>query len=435
MKVKRKIKKSVKLTFIIIIFLIIPIMVSVTILKPKETIKKIDLISVVYEKINDDKIDKKFITWVDNNYTDALSKLNGLLDEEEYNRDLWHKVTGYSYIVLNDLYQNKYDEMDNVKILKTNKTSTLSFVGDVSLADNWEIMPEYDKRNKGIEGILSSDILKIMKESDLMVVNSEFTVSNRGSRMNGKMYTFRAKPERLSLYYDMGVDLVTLANNHVYDFGRDAFLDMLDAFDEYKIPRIGAGRNLDEAEKPYYFIINGYKFAFVNASRAEKNRMTPGATINSEGIFLCYDPTNMINLIKDLRDDTDYIITIIHFGKEFSHALEEEQVSSAKAYIDAGSDIVIGHHAHVLQGVEIYKDKPIIYNLGNFLFNDETIDTAIFQIILNDDGNFDYLMIPALQKNSYTDILTGSEKNRVIDDLNSYSINAYIDLNGKIIKK
>ena len=435
MKVKRKIKKSVKLTFIILIFLIIPIMVSVTILKPKETIKKIDLISVVYEKINDDKIDKKFITWVDNNYTDALSKLNGLLDEEEYNRDLWHKVTGYSYIVLNDLYQNKYDEMDNVKILKTNKTSTLSFVGDVSLADNWEIMPEYDKRNKGIEGILSSDILKIMKESDLMVVNSEFTVSNRGSRMNGKMYTFRAKPERLSLYYDMGVDLVTLANNHVYDFGRDAFLDMLDAFDEYKIPRIGAGRNLDEAEKPYYFIINGYKFAFVNASRAEKNRMTPGATINSEGIFLCYDPTNMINLIKDLRDDTDYIITIIHFGKEFSHALEEEQVSSAKAYIDAGSDIVIGHHAHVLQGVEIYKDKPIIYNLGNFLFNDETIDTAIFQIILNDDGNFDYLMIPALQKNSYTDILTGSEKNRVIDDLNSYSINAYIDLNGKIIKK
>ena len=431
---KRRIKKRVKLEIIIMISIIVFIIIFCnTLFKKENNEEKIDLSNIVYEKLKNEEIDKDFIIWINDNYKEALSKLNELLKTEEYNKEMWHKVTGYSYIVLSDLYKNKYYGMDNIKILETNETSVLSFVGDVSLAENMSIMPNYDA--KGIEGILSFETLKVMKESDLMVANSEFTVSNRGSAMEGKTYTFKAKPERLNLYYDMGIDLVTLANNHVYDYGKDAFLDMLDAFDEYEIPHIGAGHNLDEAKKPYYFIINGYKFAFINASRAEKNRMTPGATDSKEGIFLCYDTTNMINLIKELRDDTDYIITIIHFGRENYHTLEQEQVSSAKAYIDAGSDAVIGHHAHVLQGIEIYKDKPIVYNLGNFLFNEATVDTAIFQIVLSDDGNFEYYMVPALQKDSYTDILLGDEKQRVINDLNSYSINVYIDSDGRIIKK
>jgi poly-gamma-glutamate synthesis protein (capsule biosynthesis protein) len=347
---------------------------------------------------------------------------------------MWHKVTGNSYIVLNDLFNNKYESMDNIKTIKSNNPSTLSFVGDVSLADNWFIAPKYDSRG-GIEGVLSKDILKIMTDSDLMVVNSEFTVSNRGSALRGKQYTFRAKPDRLPIYNEMGVDLVTLANNHVYDYGEDAFLDMLKAFDKYKIPRVGAGKNIEEAKKPFYFIINGYKIAIVNATRAEKYIMTPGATKTSGGVFRCYDPTDMINLIKSLKDETDYIIPVIHFGREDSHELETEQVSSAKKYIDAGASMVVGHHAHTLQGVEIYKDKPIIYNLGNFLFNDLKVDTAIYKVILNDDGSMEYYMIPALQENCSTKLLTGNEKQRVINDINSWSINAYLDKNGKIIRK
>ena len=226
--------------------------------------------------------------------------------------------------------------------------------------------------------------------------------------------------------------MVTLANNHVYDYGLDAFNDMLNAFDEYKIPHIGAGHNIEEAKKPYYFIINGYKFAFVSATRAEKNIMTPGATDNTGGVFRCYDPTEMINLIKELKNKCDYVIPIIHFGRENSHELETEQVSSAKAYIDAGADMVVGHHTHTLQGIEMYNNKPIIYNLGNFLFNNETIDTALFKVNLNNDGSMEYYIIPALQKDSKTEVLEGNEKQRVINDINSWSINARIDENGKI---
>lgn len=316
------------------------------------------------------------------------------------------------------------------------KYATLSFTGDVSLADNWWIMPNYDK-NGGISAILGEKMLKTMRETDFMVVNSEFTVSNRGTALSGKMYTFRAKPERLKIYDEMGVDMVTLANNHVYDYGKDAFLDMLEAFEEYKIPHIGAGRNLKEASEAYITEINGYKFAFISASRAEKNIYTPGATESTPGIFWCYDPTNVINKIKELRADEsiDFIIPIVHFGRENSHELETVQVESAKKYIDAGADLIVGHHAHVLQGVEFYNGKPIIYNLGNFLFNPETIDTALFQIKLSSKGEMEYYLLPALQKDSPTELLEGSEKQRVIDELNSWSINAVITEDGKIEEK
>ena len=111
--------------------------------------------------------------------------------------------------------------------IKPDEDYVVSIVGDISLADNWEVMPWYDRRGKGVNGIMSDEVLKVMRESNFMVANSEFTVSNRGAKTPGKYYTFRAKPERLSIYGDMGVDLVTLANNHVYDFGPLAFGDIL----------------------------------------------------------------------------------------------------------------------------------------------------------------------------------------------------------------
>ena len=436
---KRKLKKKVKI-FIVIIFILTVVLGALLLFKPsKNSVKKenkvdINIVDKVYKRINDDEINIEFLTWINKNYKDSLNKINKLLKKDSYDRKMWHEATGNSFIVLKDLYENKYENMDNVKIISSKDQSTISFVGDVSLADNWFIAPVYDERG-GISGILEDKMLKIMTSSDVMIANSEFTVSSRGAKIPNKMYTFRAKKERLSIYDEMGVDMVTLANNHVYDYGADAFLDMLDAFNEYKIPHIGAGHNIEEAKKPFYFIINGYKFAFVSATRAEKFILTPGATDTEPGVFRCYDPTDMINLIKELRPNNDYVIPIIHFGRENSHSLEDEQVSGAKAYIDAGADMVVGHHAHTLQGIEIYNDKPIIYNLGNFLFNNETIDTALFQVLLNNDGTMEYYMIPALQSNSKTEVLEGDDKIRVINDINSYSVNVRLDENGKIMKE
>ena len=434
-----RLRKWVKVTLFIIFSILVFIIIHNIFLKNSNisSIKKtkVNYEELVSNKLKKENIDKEFISWINKTYKGSLKKLNKLLDENEYNESFWHDVTGNSFIVLNDLYNNKYDEMDNVKILKNTKDATLSFVGDISLADNWYIMPKYDERGKKVLGILSKDVVDEMNNSTLMVANSEFTVSNRGTPTKGKTFTFKAKPERLNIYYEMGIDLLTLANNHVYDFGKDAFLDMLDAFDEYKLPHIGAGKNIEEAKKPYYFIINGYKFAFVNATRAEKNILTPGADENSSGVFRCYDSTNMENLIKDIRGDSDYVISIIHFGKEGYHDLEPEQVRSAKAYIDAGADAVIGHHAHALQGIEFYKNKPIIYNLGDFIFNSSKEETAMFQIKLKENGSMDYYILPALQEDCYTDFLHGEKKQKLINDIMNWGINANIDTDGKITER
>ena len=441
-KRKRKLKLWVKIVLFIII-LILELIFSPFLFNYKSKTnpkimnkkQKENLTETIYNKIEDENITKEFIEWISDNYGEKnLSKLDDLLNDNEYDTKIWHEITGNSYIVLQDLYTKKYDNMNNVKIIKTKETSTLSFIGDVSLADNWYIMPKYDERNKGIYGILSEDVVKIMTESDLMIANNEFTVSDRGEKMPGKYYTFRASPKRLKIYQDLGVDLVTLANNHVYDFGKIAFYDMIDSFNEYKIPYIGAGKNIEEAKKPYYFIVNGYKISFVNATRAEKIILTPEATEDEGGVFRCYDPTNFINVIKQEKEVSDYVVALIHYGKEDSHELEDVQIESSKQYIDAGADVIVGTHAHVLQGIEFYKDKPIIYNLGDFIFNDETKDTGIFQIKLNNDGNMEYYFIPALEQDEYTKLLVGEERGRVINNMNSWSINANINSEGKIEK-
>ena len=293
-------------------------------------------------------------------------------------------------------------------------------------------MPKYDERGKKVYGILSDSVVKIMNDSDIMVANNEFTVSDRGEKMPGKYYTFRASPKRLSIYEEMGVDLVTLANNHVYDFGKTAFYDMLDALKEYNIPYIGAGKNIEEAKKPYYYIINGYKIAFINATRAEKLILTPEATEDEGGVFRCYDPKNFADAIKQAKEESDYVVALIHWGKEDSHNLEEVQKETSRTYIDSGADIIVGTHAHTLQGIEYYNNKPIIYNLGDFIFNNETKDTGIFQIKMTKDGDLSYYFIPCLEKDEYTKVLEGEEKQRVITNMNTWSINVSINESGEI---
>lgn len=417
----------------LLVFFLLLIMIPIFIINNKKLDKKKEIIKVedILNKIPDDLIDEDFITWLENNYNKSiLIEIDSYLRDNDYNEDIWHLLTGYSLTTLSSKYNN---DMDNVTEIESDgKTATLNFIGDVSLADNWYIMPQYDKRNKGIYGILSNDIVNIFKNDDVTIANSEFTVSSRGAPLKNKYYTFRGNEERLKIYDEMGVDLVTLANNHVYDYGLDAFNDMIDSFNLYDIPYIGAGKNLEEAKKIYYFIVNGYKIAFVNATRAEKYILTPEATEDSAGVLRCYDTTIFKEVIKKAKENSDYVIALVHYGKEDSHELEDVQISSSHEYIESGADIVIGTHAHTLQGIEFYNNKPIIYNLGDFIFNSDDKDTGIFQIKLDEYGNMKYYFLPAHQKNEYTYLLDNNDLEYTVSNMNKWSINAYIDNNLEI---
>lgn len=382
--------------------------------------------------VHDSNLDSDFLSYIYNMYgIDVLNDVNYYFENGEYSNNVWRKITGNSLNVLYDLYNNAYDNKDNVKIINSDGNTKISFVGDVSLADDWEIIPYYDSRGDGVYGILDKDVVDIMIESDIMVCNNEFTVSNRGSRLLNKYYTFRAKPERLSIYEEMGVDIVSIANNHVYDYGEEAFFDMLYYLKEYNLPYVGGGENREEATKPFYFIANGFKIAFLAATRAEKYILTPEATDSSSGVFRAYDPTLLIETIAEVKKNSDFVIVLIHWGREDSHELEDVQVATGKKYIDAGADLLVGSHAHVLQGMEFYSNKLIAYNLGDFIFNRETKDTGILSVVIDEEGNMNYEFVPCFQNDFKTTLLEGDDKIRVIDDMRGYSINAVFEDNGK----
>lgn len=377
----------------------------------------------------DKNITSDFLEYIKNNYSDDLiNKLAESLKNNKYQESFWHTYTGNS---LKTLIHLKEKNLENTKIINKKGDITLSFVGDVSLADNWDIMPKYDERKIGIYGVLDEEVLSIMNNADIMVANNEFTLSNRGTRLN-KAYTFKGDPKRASIYKEMGVDLVSLANNHIYDYGHDAFIDTLNTLKSQDIAFVGAGNNIEEAKKPYYYIINGYKIAFLNATRAEKNIITPEATENKEGVFRCYDPSLFIEEIQKAKQESDYVVALIHWGKEQSHTLEQVQIDTGKKYIDAGADVLVGSHAHVLQGMEIYNEKLIAYNLGDFLFNDWTTETGILNVNIANDGKLSYKFIPCLQSNVKTSLLKGDKKTNLINKMQNWSYNVQIDENGYI---
>lgn len=377
----------------------------------------------------DKNITSDFLEYIKNNYSDDLiNKLAESLKNNKYQESFWHTYTGNS---LKTLIHLKEKNLENTKIINKKSDITLSFVGDVSLADNWDIMPKYDERKIGIYGVLDEEVLSIMNNADIMVANNEFTLSNRGTRLN-KAYTFKGDPKRASIYKEMGVDLVSLANNHIYDYGHDAFIDTLNTLKSQDIAFVGAGNNIEEAKKPYYYIINGYKIAFLNATRAEKNIITPEATENKEGVFRCYDPKLFIEEIQKAKQESDYVVALIHWGKEQSHNLEQVQIDTGKKYIDAGADVLVGSHAHVLQGMEIYNGKLIAYNLGDFLFNDWTTETGILNVNIANDGKLSYKFIPCLQSNVKTSLLKGDKKTNLINKMQNWSYNVQIDENGYI---
>ena len=136
--------------------------------------------------------------------------------------------------------------------------------------------------------------------------------------------------------------------------------------------------------------------------------------------------------IKEEKEKSDYVVLLIHWGKEESHELEEVIKVTGKEYIDEGADLIIGSHAHLLQGMEFYKNKLIAYNLGDFIFNRETKDTGILSVTLNNSGNLTYKFIPCKQEDYKTSLLYNTEKERVLNNMNTYSINAILSSDGTI---
>ena len=313
---------------------------------------------------------------------------------------------------------------------------TLCFAGDISLDEAAVTTAQLDASENGIYGCISPELIQIMKDADLMCLNNEFTYSNNGSPMEGKAYTFRANPNRVAVLQEMGVDVVQLSNNHVYDYGKQALLDTFTTLEDAEIDYFGAGKNLSEAMAPVYYEFDGKTIALVGASRAEKFRMTPQATETEPGILRCYDTELFLEVIKEADANADFVIAVVHWGTEYSYDLEEVQLTTGKQYLDAGADAIIGGHSHCLQGMEYYDEKPIIYSLGNYWFNSKTLDSMLINLRFygdDNDSNVEVTVVPAIQAGAKTQIVTEpAEQERIFSFLEDISINVEIDEAGVV---
>lgn len=287
-------------------------------------------------------------------------------------------------------------------------TLRLGFVGDMNLDENWATTQFLNEQENGIYDCIDPALIEELNALDIFMVNNEFTYSDRGTPTENKLYTFRAKPERVEILQTLGTDIVLLANNHIFDYGADAFADTLATLDAAGIAHVGAGNNLEEACKPVFFEYEGMRIAYVAATRAEKYKLTPEAGEDTPGVFRCYDETLFLQVIAEAAQEADYVVANVHFGTEYEEMADESQRELAYAMIDAGADAVIGSHAHVLQGMEFYGGKPIIYNLGNFWFNDKDLYSCVVELTLTVEPGEDAVtmsevkFLPCTQYDCYT---------------------------------
>ncbi len=240
----------------------------------------------------------------------------------------------------------------------------------------------------------------------------------------------------MDLLKQMGTDLVSLANNHVYDYGEKAMLDTVDLLQQADISYVGGGRNIEEAKRPAFFDTNGIKVGFVAASNAEKMRYTPQAEDDAPGVLLAYDTAEFNQVIEEASKECDFLIAYIHWGDEDTNDFNDLQQELGREFLDSGADIVVGGHPHVLQGMEYVDGKPIVYSMGDFWFNDETKYTGLLKLSIGRDGLREMSFVPCMQEGYETHYLDKPEDQaELFDFLEGLSPNVEIDDAGRISEK
>ena len=301
----------------------------------------------------------------------------------------------------------------------------LRFAGDINFDENWPTTEHMDECENGIYDCIDEDLVSLMTGADLMYINNEFTYGTDTEILPDKPYNFRADPSRVENLHKIGVDVVSLANNHVFDYQEGGLLETIRVLDEAGIPHFGAGKNLDEALKPCYMTVKGVKFAFVTSMSDWVDTETREATDEQSGIVRNGASERFLDTIREAKNNADFVIVCAHWGIEYSTDYFSPQVEDAEAYIEAGADAIIGCHPHILQRVDFLDGKPVFYSLGNYWFNDKSLYTTLVEahFYKNEAGELkaDWKMYPALQSGIETDLLTGDEASEFFDYMRALS--------------
>ncbi|WP_454190425.1 CapA family protein [Paenibacillus sp. Marseille-Q7038] len=272
------------------------------------------------------------------------------------------------------------------------ETITMHFAGDVQFSGKVEdllLKKGFDYPYQHLGSLFTDD--------DLTFINLETPVTTGGVAAQNKSFVYKSSPKALKSLAVAGVDVVNLANNHILDQGVKGLTDTLTHLNNNKLSYVGAGLDRKEAYSPVYYEKNGIKIALLGFTR-----VMPEASWRAEagkpGVADAYNSTEAVKAIKQANKKADLVIVMAHWGQERQTTPDENQKNLGYEFIDAGADLVIGGHPHVLQGLESYKGKWIAYSTGNFIFSRsataETWKTAIFEATCQKDGNCGIKVLP-----------------------------------------
>lgn len=229
------------------------------------------------------------------------------------------------------------------------------------------------------ESLFDTNVLNIFSGSDFNVVNLESPLTNAGSehKILKTGPGLKASPDTIGVLNLLRTNLVTLANNHIYDYGNKGLTDTLELCNTHNISTVGAGVTLSRASKIFIKEFEQLTIAFVNIAENEWS--------NADETHGGANPMNIIantRSINEAKKLADIVILIIHGGHELYHFPSPRMVEQYRFYAEQGASVIVSHHSHYISGYEIYNGVPIFYGLGNFLFDDTTNSKGWYQGLL-----------------------------------------------------
>jgi poly-gamma-glutamate synthesis protein (capsule biosynthesis protein) len=245
------------------------------------------------------------------------------------------------------------------------------------------------------EGILN-DFNGIIRDNDLTITDLECPLTSSESSRKKIGPHQKAHPDCINLISFAGINLVTLANNHIMDYGSAGLIDTLTLCRSKNISTVGVGTTVREASEPYFTTINNRKLAVLNCADDEFVT-TPDHSYKCNSL----DPVQLHNTITRIRNEVDYIIVIVHAGNEYYSLPSPRTKALYRFLVDCGADAVLANHSHAFSGYEVYKSKPVFYGLGNFIYDwpgkEETSWYRGFVVRLRLSETINYDIIPFKQ--------------------------------------
>ena len=303
-----------------------------------------------------------------------------------------------SIVYLTILFFNKNNNQESI---------TIAFAGDTMLG---RLVNQQISKTK--YNYIWGDLLPILHKTDINIINLETTLTNSTDKVP-KVFNFKADLDKVKALQAARIDFANLANNHILDFNIKGMIETINVLDKANIKHAGAGINIEAAIKPALITKNNIKIAIFGYTDNEPSWI---ATNNKPGTnyIKVGDIQKIKNDISKIRNKVDIIIISIHWGPNMRQEPTQEFIDFAHAMIDAGVDIIHGHSSHIFQAIEIYKNKLILYDTGDFI-DDYAIDpilrndqSLLYLTTINKTGIKEINLIPIIISNMQVNKATGN---------------------------